>query len=145
MVLDRSSLRSRVEVGLHAPEGNRVSHRRFDEVGQGLALFEHQLQFGSKFPLDADLWDDSVFHGVSVLRMSYNDKGALAEGFRYRVAASIRKMAGVFGRSVSGCVFQAETASVRLRACASVRPVLMDSRVVGASVASNAPSIASLR
>jgi len=38
---------------LHTPEGDRVAHGRFDEVGQSLELREHRLEFGTQLRLDA--------------------------------------------------------------------------------------------
>src|SRR5512143_1093389 len=69
-----------MELGLHAPERDSVAHRRFDEVGQGLALLEHRLEFGSQLRLDADLGDDCGLHHNSVLRMRYTRKERPAEG-----------------------------------------------------------------
>lgn len=56
---------------LHTPEGDRVAHGRFDEVGQSLALLECRLEFGMQFGLDANLGDDSSFHRAAVLRLGY--------------------------------------------------------------------------
>ena len=47
-----------MEGGLNASEGNGVSNRRFDEVGQGFALPENGLKLGTQLWLDADLGDN---------------------------------------------------------------------------------------
>jgi hypothetical protein len=60
-----------MERGLDAPECDGVSHSRFDEVGQGLALLKHRPEFGTQFGLDADLGDDSSCHRSIVLRLGY--------------------------------------------------------------------------
>jgi hypothetical protein len=51
-----------MECGLHAPESDGVSHSRFNEVGQGLALPENGLEFSTQLRLDADLGYDSGLH-----------------------------------------------------------------------------------
>lgn len=60
MVLLGRSLGSSVECGLDASESDSASHRRFDEVAQGLALLEDRLEFGTQLWLDADLGNDGV-------------------------------------------------------------------------------------
>lgn len=60
-----------MEGRLNTPEGDRVAHARFDEVGQGFTLLEHGLEFGAKLGFDTDLGDDGGLHRCSVLRVSY--------------------------------------------------------------------------
>jgi hypothetical protein len=60
-----------MERGLDAPEGDGVSHRRLDEVGQGLARLENRLEVSAQGRLDADLRDDGGLHDDSVLRLGY--------------------------------------------------------------------------
>jgi len=59
---------------LDAPESDGVSHTRFDEVGQRLALPENGLKFSTQFWFDANLGYDSGLHGRSVLRLRYDSK-----------------------------------------------------------------------
>ena len=60
-----------MECGLHAPEGDGVSHSRFDKVGQGFALPEYGLKLGAQLWFDADLRYHGGFHRMSVLRLGY--------------------------------------------------------------------------
>ena len=71
VLLLRYRLRSRVKGCLHAPEGDCVAHGRFDEVGQGLALLKHRLEFGTQSGIDADLGFHSSFYRSIVLRLGY--------------------------------------------------------------------------
>ncbi len=64
-----------MERGLDAPESDRASHSRFDEVGQGFALPENGLEFSTQLWFDTDLGYDSGLHGQSVLRLRYGCNG----------------------------------------------------------------------
>jgi hypothetical protein len=59
-----------MEHGLDAPESDGVSHRRFDEVGQGLARSENALEFSAQLWFNADLGYDSRLHRSKVLCLS---------------------------------------------------------------------------
>jgi hypothetical protein len=60
-----------MERGLDTPEGDGVSHGRFDEVGQGFARLEHGLELSAQLWLDPDLGYYGGLHERSVLRLSY--------------------------------------------------------------------------
>lgn len=66
---------ARMECGLYSPKRDGVSHGRFDELSQRLALLQHRLQLSAQFWLDADLGDDGGFHEKSVLRLRYANNG----------------------------------------------------------------------
>nr|WP_156030102.1 hypothetical protein [Thiomonas sp. FB-Cd] len=71
VVLLRRGPRPLMEGSLNTPEPDCTSHCRFNEVGQGLAFFEHRLKLGSELGLDSDLGDDGRLHAGRVLRLSY--------------------------------------------------------------------------
>ena len=85
-------------------------------------------------------------HGFEALADSaHGDEIVPCSGEPRETQPWIPKMAGVFPGSTVDLARQPATVSVRVKERASVSPALTERLVVGASVASNAPSIASLR
>ena len=66
-----------MKIILDAPKCDGISHRRFDEVGQGFTGMEHGLKLGAQGWFDADFRNDLGFHRASVLRLSQVFNGRL--------------------------------------------------------------------
>ncbi len=60
-----------MELRLHAPERDGVSHGYFDKFSQRFTMPEYRFEISAQLGLNSNLGDDGGFHESSVLLLRY--------------------------------------------------------------------------